>query len=68
MHEASSECVWLRLTDDFIKGFCGFLDVPATPTISYKDTAMCIAHIKAGYIKGNEINHILPKLFFIHEL
>jgi hypothetical protein len=27
-----------------------------------------VAHIKAGYIKGDQIKHILPWLFFTHEL
>ena len=34
----------------------------------YEDNAACIAHIKAGYIKGDQIKHISPKFFSTHEL
>jgi len=67
LHEASRECVWLRLVDGFIKGSCGFSDVPESPTMIYEDNAACIAQIKAGYIKGDRIKHILPKFFFTHD-
>ena len=54
--------------DGFIKASCGFPNVPDSPTMIYEDNAACIAQIKAGYIKGDRIKHILPKFFLTHEL
>ena len=64
VHEASRKCVWLRLVDGFIKGSCGFPNVLESPTMIYEDNVACIAQIKVGYIKGDQIKHILPKFFF----
>ena len=41
---------------------------PKSSTIIYKDNAACITQINAGYIKGDQIQHILPKFLFTHEL
>jgi hypothetical protein len=68
LHEASHECVWLRLVDGFIKESCGLSNVLESPTVIYEDNAACIVQIKASYIKGDRIKHILPKFFFTHEL
>lgn len=68
LHEASREHVLLQLVDGFIKSYCEFLDVPASPTILYEDNTTCITHTKVGYIKENQIKHILPKFFSTHEL
>ena len=68
MHEASCKCVWLRLADGFINGFCDFPNFPKSPIVIYGDDATCIAQIEAGYIKGDRIKHILPNFFFTHEL
>ena len=38
------------------------------PTIVYEDNAACIAQLKEGYIKGDKMKHISPKLFFMHDL
>ena len=38
------------------------------PIILYKDNSTYIAHIKGGFINGDRTKHILPKLFYIHEL
>ena len=54
----------LRLVDSFSKGSCGFLNVPNSPTMIFEDNATYIAKIKANYIKGDRIKHILPKFFF----
>jgi hypothetical protein len=43
LHEASRECVWLRLVDGFIKESCGFSNVLESPTMIYEDNAVCIA-------------------------
>ena len=68
MHEASHECVWLRLIDGFIKDSCGFPDVPEYAIVICKNNGACIVEIKTGYIKGDRIKHILPKIFFTHKL
>ena len=68
LHEAFHKCVWLKLVDGFIKGSCGFLNDLESPIMIYEDNATCIIQIKAGYIKGDRIKHILPKFFFTHEL
>ena len=68
MHEISCEYVWLRLVDGFIKGYCGFSSVLESPTVIYEDNTSCIVEIKVGYIKGDQIKHILPKLIFTHKL
>ena len=34
----------------------------------YEDNASCISQLKDDYIKGDRTKHILPKLFFTHEL
>ena len=68
LHKASRECIWLRLVDGFIKGSCGFSNVPESATVIYEDNVACIAQIQADYIKGNQIKHVLPKFFFTHEL
>lgn len=36
--------------------------------ILYEDNAACIAQLKGGFIKGDRTKHILPKLFYTHEL
>ena len=38
------------------------------PIVMYEDNAACIAQLKDGYIKGDRTKHILPKLFFTHDL
>ena len=43
LHEGSCECVWLRLVDGFIKGSCGFSNVPESPIVIYEDNTTCIA-------------------------
>ena len=65
LHEASSDCVWLRLVDGFIKGSCSFSNVPDSPPVIYEDNAACIAKLKACYIKGDRIDqaHLTEVLF-----
>lgn len=68
MHEASRECVWLRLLTHHIQQMCGISPEAITPTILYEDNAACIAQLKGGYIKGDRTKHISPKFFFTHDL
>ena len=56
LHKVSHECVWLRLMDGFVKGSCGFLNVPKSPTVINKDKAACIAQTKVATSKGTESN------------
>ena len=68
LHEASHECLLLRIVDGFIIVSCDFPNVPKSPTMIYEDNAAYIALIKAGYIKGDRIKHNSPNFFFTHEL
>ncbi|KAM3285239.1 hypothetical protein P3S67_024038 [Capsicum chacoense] len=67
IHEASRECVWLRSMIHLIGEKCGVKYVNL-PTILYRDNSAYIAHLKGGFINGDRTKHILPKLFYIHEL
>ena len=44
------------------------MSIKNNPLILYKDNATCLAQIKGGYIKGDRIKHISPKLFYTHGL
>ena len=68
LHEASRECVWLRLMTQHIQSTCS-LPINKDPTILYEDNAACVAQIKEGYIKSDRTKHIPPKFFsFTQEL
>ena len=68
IHEASRECIWLRLMIQHIQESCGLSSVKDKPTILFEDNAACIVQIKGGYIKGDRTKHISPKFFYTHEL
>ncbi|KAM3394005.1 hypothetical protein P3S68_003006 [Capsicum galapagoense] len=67
IHEASRECVWLRSMIHLIRENCG-VKYDNLPIILYRDNSVYIAHLKVGFINGERTKHILPKLFYIHEL
>ncbi|KAM3322314.1 hypothetical protein P3S67_003465 [Capsicum chacoense] len=60
IHEASRECVWLRSMIHLIREKYG-VKYDNLPIILYRDNSTYIAHL-------NRTKHILPKLFYIHEL
>lgn len=68
IHEASRECVWLRLMTQHIRVDCGMTKGKQEPTVIYEDNAACIAQLKEGYIKCDRTKHILPKFFFTSDL
>ena len=68
IHEASHECIWLRSMIHHIQESCGLSSLKDKTTILFEDNAACIAQIKGGYIKGDRTKHILPKIFYTHEL
>ena len=68
LHEANQECVWLRSVDHYIQENYGMSLDKGSPTVLNEDNVACIAQLKGGYIKGDRIKHISPKLFFTHEL
>jgi hypothetical protein len=39
-----------------------------SPTIIYEDNVAYVAQMQLGYVKSNIIKHIIPKLFYPHEL
>jgi hypothetical protein len=67
LYEASHECVWLRRMINHIIQSCGIGTVD-TPTIIFQDNSACVAQMESGYIKSNMTKHIIPKLFYPHEL
>ena len=46
---------------------CGICAIE-TPTIIFEDNSACITQMESGYIKSNMTKHIIPKLFYPHEL
>jgi hypothetical protein len=46
---------------------CG-IGVLDTPTIIFEDNSACVTQMESGYIKSNMTKHIIPKLFYPHEL
>ena len=55
LYEASSKC------------FVG-IGALETPTIIFEDNSACVTQMESGYIKSNMTKHIIPKLFYPHEL
>ena len=51
-----------------IKERCGLKCDVKIPTMLFEDNAACIAQLKGGFIKGDKMKHISPKLYFIHDL
>ncbi|KAI5675212.1 hypothetical protein M9H77_06162 [Catharanthus roseus] len=47
---------------------CGISSRERVPTPLYEDNVTCMAHLKERYIKEDRTKHILPKVFFTHEL
>jgi hypothetical protein len=67
LYEASREYVWLRRMINHIIQSCG-IGVLETPTIIFDDNSACVTQMESGYIKSNMTKHIIPKLFYPHEL
>ena len=67
LYEASRECVWLRRMINHIIQSCG-IGALETPTIIFEDNSACVTQMESDYIKSNMTNHIIPKLFYPHEL
>ena len=69
-HEASRECVWLRLVIQHIRENCELSSIINSPMILYKDNAAFITQIREGYIKDDRsrTKHIASKFFYTHEL
>ncbi|GJZ73156.1 copia protein [Tanacetum coccineum] len=68
LYEAGQECVWLRLTIQYIQEKRGLESIKGNLTILYEDNAACIAQIKEGYIKGDKTKHISSNFFLIYNL
>jgi hypothetical protein len=67
LYKAARECGWLRIVINHIQVSCGIEPI-GSPAIIYKDNAACIAQMQSGYVKSNITKHIIPKLFYPHEL
>ena len=67
IHEASRECVWLRLVIQHIREKCELSSIKDNPTILYEDNATCITQIRKGYIKDDRTKHISLKFFYTHD-
>jgi hypothetical protein len=46
---------------------CG-IGVLDTPTTIFEDNSACVTQMESSYIKSNMTKHIIPKLFYLHEL
>ena len=67
IHEASRECIWLRLVIQYIQGSCRFPSIKDSSTTLFEHNDACIAQIKGDYIKGDRTKHISLKFFYTHE-
>nr|GEV87728.1 hypothetical protein [Tanacetum cinerariifolium] len=67
IHEAWV-CVWLRSVIHHIREFCEISLGQEAPTTVHEDNAACISQLKDIYVKCDRTNHILPKIFFTHDL
>ena len=61
------ECVWLRRMINHIQQSCGIGSIES-PIIIYEDNSACVTQMQTCYIKSNITKHIVPKLFYPHEL
>lgn len=66
LYKASRECLWLRQLINHIRSNTGQRTLQQ-PTMIYEDNRPCVEQIAQGFIKGDRIKHIAPKIFFIHE-
>jgi len=39
-----------------------------TPTFIFEDNLACVTQMESGYIKSSMTKHIIPKIFYPHEL
>jgi hypothetical protein len=67
LYEASHECVWLHRIINHIIQSCG-IGAMEIPMIIFENNSACVTQIESGYIKSNITKHIIPKLFYPHEL
>lgn len=68
IHEASRECVWLRNMTHHIQKQCNLLPQMELPIVLYEDNMVCITQLKEGYIKGDKVKYISPKILFTHDV
>ncbi|XP_070665198.1 secreted RxLR effector protein 161-like [Malus domestica] len=66
LHEALSECFWLREVMEHIRSNSGLTSVIDLLTTIFEDNAACIEQLKKGYIKRDNTKHIAPKFFYSH--
>ena len=52
---------------NYIIQSCG-ISVIETPIIIFENNSACVTKMESGYIKSNMTKHIIPKLFYPHEL
>ncbi|KAG7581777.1 Reverse transcriptase RNA-dependent DNA polymerase [Arabidopsis suecica] len=60
--------VWLDPFQGYVGSLLQGAATTTSKTIIFEDNAACIAQLKDSYIKGDRTKHILPKLFFTHDL
>ena len=69
IHEESRECcVSLRSVTHFIKERYDLKCNVKVTAVLFEDNTTCIAQLREGFIKGDRMKHISPKLFFTHDL
>jgi hypothetical protein len=67
LYEASRGWIWFRRMINHIIQSCG-IGALETPTTIFEDNSTCVTQMESGYIKSNMTKHIIPKLFYPHEL
>ena len=66
LHEATRECVWLRVVIEYIQSASGLSSINDAST-THEDNVACIDQMKKGYIKKDNIKYIALKFFFSHQ-
>ena len=64
IHETSCKCVWLKFMIKHIRGSCELSSIKDTLIVLHEDNVACIAQIKGGCIKGDQINENSFFFFF----
>ena len=61
-HEATREAVWLHTMHKIITEQCG-LTQDNKPTVIFEDNVVCVAQVRARFIKTDRVKHICPQVF-----
>ena len=68
IHEASRECIWLKLMVQDSQESCGLPSIKDNLTTLFEDNVACMTQIKRSYINGDRTKHISSKFYYTFEL